>query len=86
MSTAIAELDAFYQFALQKLRPERSDATLEDVLREFREQEGWLPRTPLGQRLKELRQQFIAEGGKLLTADEVAAEVRERRGKYFAEE
>ena len=86
MSTETAELDAFYQFAQRKLRQKGSDSTLEDVLLEFREQESWAPRTPLGQRLNELRQQFIAEGGKLLTADEVAAEVRQRRGRHFAEE
>lgn len=86
MSTEAFELDAFYQFAQRKLHQERTDATLEEVLRDFREQEGWVPRTPLGRRLKELRQQFIAEGGQLLTADEVAAEVRDRRGKHFTEE
>lgn len=86
MSTETAELDAFYQFAQRTLRQEGADATLEDMLRAFREQERWVPRTPLGRRLKELRQQFLAEGGTLLTADEVAAEVRERRGRHFAEE
>lgn len=86
MSAETAELEAFYQFAQQILREEGSNVALEDVLREFREQESWVPRTPLGRRLKELRQRFIAEGGKLLTPDEVAAEVRDRRGKHFAEE
>jgi hypothetical protein len=86
MSTEISELDAFYQFAQAKLHHEGPNATLEDALREFRAQESWVPRTPLGQRLNELRQRFIAEGGKLLTADEVATEVRQRRGKHFAEE
>jgi hypothetical protein len=86
MSTDTTELDAFYQFAQRTLRTACADATLEDVLREFREQESWTPRTPLGKRLKELRQQFVAEGGELLTADEVTAELRQRRGKHFAEE
>lgn len=86
MSTETAELDAFYQFAERKLREQCSTATLEEMLHEFRQQESWAPRTPLGQQLKQLRRQFIAEGGKLLTAEEVADEVRERRGKHFAEE
>jgi hypothetical protein len=86
MSIDSAELEAFYRFAQRKLRQDGSEASLEDVLREFREQESWVPRTPLGRRLKELRQQFIAEGGELLTPDEVEAEVRNRRGKHFAEE
>jgi hypothetical protein len=86
MSTQIPELDAFYQFAQQKLSREGSQTPLEDVLREFREQESWTPRTPLGQRLKELRQQFIAKGGELLTPDQVAVEVRERRGEHFSED
>lgn len=81
MATEIPELDAFFRFAQRKLRDGGTEISLEEVLREFREQENWTPRSPLGQQLQELRQQFIAEGGKLLTADEVAAEVRERRGK-----
>ncbi|MFO7907491.1 MAG: hypothetical protein R6U98_32890 [Pirellulaceae bacterium] len=86
MATEIPELDAFFRFAQRKLRDGGAEISLEEVLREFREQENWTPRSPLGQQLQELRQQFIAEGGELLTADEVAAEVRERRGKHFTEE
>jgi hypothetical protein len=86
MPTQTAELEAFYQFAQRRLRQEEAEATLEQVLQEFREQEGWAPRTQLGQRLKDLRRQFIEEGGELLTADEVAAEVRQRRGRHFSEE
>jgi len=86
MATEIPELDAFYRFAQRKLRDDGAETSLEEVLREFREQENWTPRTPLGQQLQALRRQFIADGGKLLTADEVAAEVRERRGEHFTEE
>ena len=86
MATEIPELDAFYRFAQRKLRDDGAETSLEEVLREFREQENWTPRTPLGQHLQELRRQFIADGGKLLTADEVADEVRERRGEHFTEE
>jgi hypothetical protein len=38
------------------------------------------PKTPLGKRLLALREQHIANGGKLLTEDELDAEVAERRG------
>lgn len=86
MSTETPELDAFYRFAQRLLAQEGSEANLEDVLRAFRQQEDWAPRTPLGRRLKELRHQFIAEGGVLLSADEVSAEVSERRGRHFAGE
>ena len=52
--------------------------TLEDALREFRDQQKWQPRTKLGARLKELRSQFIAEGGRLLSPAEIAAEIRQQ--------
>ncbi|QFY88413.1 hypothetical protein D5125_02340 [Magnetovirga frankeli] len=38
------------------------------------------PRTPLGQRLTQLRQAHLARGGKLLSPEELDAEVRQRRG------
>ena len=86
MSTETTELDEFYQFAQSVLRQQNSKIPLEDLLEEFREQESWVPRTPLGQRLKELRQQFLTEGGELLSPDEVAAEVRQCRGRHFGED
>ena len=48
MATEIPELDAFYRFAQRKLRDGGAETSLEEVLREFREQENWTPRTPLG--------------------------------------
>lgn len=38
------------------------------------------PRTELGRKLIELRRAYIQAGGKLLSWDEINAEVRERRG------
>ena len=38
------------------------------------------PRTELGRKLIELRRAYIESGGKLVSWDEVNAEVRERRG------
>lgn len=79
MAISQSELDAFYQFALH------NGNSLEDALAAFRANQDWAPKTPLGKKLKELRSQFIAAGGDLLTADEVAAEVRDRRGSTFSE-
>ncbi|NJK28299.1 MAG: hypothetical protein HC925_07200 [Coleofasciculaceae cyanobacterium SM2_3_26] len=39
-------------------------------------------RTPLGQKLRDIRAQIIASGAPLLTAEEVEREVAERRGGY----
>lgn len=39
------------------------------------------PRTPLGSRLLALRNQYIASGGTLLSADEIDAELEQRRGR-----
>lgn len=39
------------------------------------------PRTELGRRLIELRRAYIQSGGKLMTQDEILAEVRRRRGE-----
>ncbi|MBK1704384.1 hypothetical protein [Halochromatium glycolicum] len=38
------------------------------------------PRTELGRRLWTLRRKHVEQGGKLLTPEEIDAEVRERRG------
>ena len=42
--------------------------------------------SPLGRRLMEIRKKFIAEGGKLLTPDELEREIAERRGGVYARE
>jgi hypothetical protein len=46
----------------------------------------WRPQTALGRRLKTLREEFIAAGGKLLSADEIDREVSDRRGQTLAEQ
>jgi hypothetical protein len=80
------ELDAFYRFASRE-GTGGGQVTLEDALRRFRnQQDGWKPRTPLGRRLKELREKFLADGGRLLTPEEIDAEIRERRGGSSAED
>jgi len=40
--------------------------------------------SPLGKRLMEIRRKFIAEGGKLLSPEELAQEIAERRGGVYA--
>jgi hypothetical protein len=40
----------------------------------------WRPKTSVGRKLIQLRQQFIANGGELLDSHGLAAELRERRG------
>ena len=42
--------------------------------------------SPLGCRLMEIRKKFIAEGGKLLTPEELEREIAERRGGVYARE
>ena len=44
------------------------------------------PRTPLGRKLWALRQQIIASGTPLLTAEEIEAELAEQRGERGDEE
>lgn len=41
---------------------------------------GYQPRTELGKRLLALRQAYVASGGRLLSAEELDAELRARRG------
>jgi hypothetical protein len=42
--------------------------------------------SPLGKRLMEIRRKFIAEGGKLLSREELEQEISERRGGAYAKE
>jgi len=40
----------------------------------------------LGKQLREIRNRFIAKGGKLLTREEIRREIAERRGGVYARE
>ena len=42
--------------------------------------------SPLGNRLMEIRKKFIAEGGKLLTREQLEQEIAERRGGVYGRE
>ena len=47
----------------------------------WRDVDRFVPRTPLGKKLWNLRQQILASSVPLLTWDEIEAEVRQRRGE-----
>lgn len=85
MPTETSELDSFLQFAAE-LKTAGTMVSLDEAMQRFREQQRLPARTPLVRTLDQLRAQFIAAGGTLLTADEIEQEVRERRGTHFAEE
>jgi hypothetical protein len=46
-----------------------------------RKKKAFIPKTPFGRRLLQLREQAIAEGMTLMTADEILNEVKKRRGE-----
>jgi hypothetical protein len=79
------DLDAFREYVGAHLADGGAHISLEAALAFYRSQQDWAPRTPLGRRLKELRLQFVAEGGKLLNSRELEQELRDRRGEAFGE-
>jgi hypothetical protein len=40
----------------------------------------WRPKTANGRKLLKLRKEFLRQGGELLDADDIAGELRQRRG------
>ena len=67
--------------------PPECDTSAAGAIHAFREQQNaWQPRTALGNRLKELRSQFVAAGGTLLTNAEIEIERRKRQGTSLAED
>jgi hypothetical protein len=85
MPSDTCELDEFLQFAAD-LKTAGTMVSLDEAMQRFRGRQRFPARTPLVRTLDQLRAQFIAEGGTLLTADQIEQEVRERRGAHFAEE
>ena len=60
--------------------PLSTSGSLDALVREFHaQQDAWQPRTALGRRLKELRARFVADGGQLLSDEQIEQELRERR-------
>ena len=54
------------------------EAVAEKLAREA--QPEWKPKTAIGRKFLRLREKFIAEGGELLDDEELAKELRSRRG------
>lgn len=82
----ISEAEAFYAFLGEQISNGGVSKSPEELLRLWREMRAdWNPRTALGAQLKKLREQFIREGGKLLSSAEVKRELQQRQGKGFSE-
>lgn len=65
----------------RELSPEAQEQVLQ-FAQSLKSQPEFVPQTPLGKRLWEIRQRAIAEGMKLLTEEELEQELAERRGGY----
>jgi hypothetical protein len=65
----------------RELPPEAQDRVLQ-LAQSLKPQPEFVPQTPLGKKLWEIRQRAIAEGMKLLTKEELEQELAERRGGY----
>jgi hypothetical protein len=50
------------------------------MITETKKATDWTPRTDLGKKLLALRQEYIAAGGKMLTATDLDNEIQTRRG------
>lgn len=59
----------------------RSSVTVLSFPEGKEEKEEYVPRTPLGRKLLEIRKRAIQAGMKLLSVDEILEEVRRRRGE-----
>lgn len=66
------------------LPPEAQDKVVEFAksLKQETSESEFVPQTPLGKKLWEIRQRAIANGMKLLTDEELEQELAERRGGY----
>jgi hypothetical protein len=65
----------------RELSPEAQDQVLQ-LAQSLKPEPEFVPQTPLGKKLWEIRQRVIAEGMKLLTEEELEQELAERRGGY----
>jgi hypothetical protein len=81
MATVHDELEDFYRFAAEMRAAHAESFSLERAYQAYLNDQ-WEPQTPLGKALKQRRAEFLAAGGtfKLMTAEEIDAEVRERCG------
>uniref|UniRef100_B8HKS4 Uncharacterized protein n=1 Tax=Cyanothece sp. (strain PCC 7425 / ATCC 29141) TaxID=395961 RepID=B8HKS4_CYAP4 len=65
----------------RELPPAAQDQVLE-LAKTLKPEPEFVPQTPLGKKLWEIRQRAIAEGMQLLTEEELEQELAERRGGY----
>ncbi len=65
----------------RELSPEAQDQVLQ-LAQSLKPQPEFVPQTPLGKKLWEIRQRAIANDMKLLTEEELEQELAERRGRY----
>ncbi|KAB8319062.1 hypothetical protein SD81_009040 [Tolypothrix campylonemoides VB511288] len=65
----------------RELSSEAQDQVLQ-LAQSLKPQPEFVPQTPLGKKLWEIRQRAIADGMKLLTEDELEQELAQRRGGY----
>ncbi|MCU0536047.1 MAG: hypothetical protein MUD14_19335 [Hydrococcus sp. Prado102] len=65
----------------RELPPEAQERVLQ-LAQSLKPQPEFVPQTPLGKKLWEIRQRAIANGMKLLTEEELEQELAERRGGY----
>ncbi len=67
---------------VRRIPARNRSAFIREAVREKleRQERQWKPKTALGKKLMAMRAAYIRRGGKLLTAEEIDAEIRERRG------
>jgi len=65
----------------RELPPEAQERVLQ-LAQSLKPQPEFVPQTPLGEKLWEIRQRAIANGMKLLTEEELEQELAQRRGGY----
>ena len=67
------------------LSPEAQDRVLQ-LAQTLKLESEFVPQTPLGKKLWEIRQEIVASGVPLLNEEELAQELAERRGGYYRED
>ncbi|RUR72689.1 hypothetical protein ACF3DV_06445 [Chlorogloeopsis fritschii PCC 9212] len=65
----------------RELSPEAQDQVIQ-FAQSLKPQPEFVPQTPLGKKLWEIRQRIVASGAPLLSDEELEQELRERRGGW----
>lgn len=77
MTITTHDFDAFVQFAMPLIERSGDELSWGQLIEHWKNQD---QRTPLVELLDHTRSEFVAEGGKLLSDEEVYAEADARRG------